>query len=98
MKEKNQRNLHETEILEASGLEEQTESSGYFELERKNRKDKPQTVVDYSEDKGLIENEFKQVKVFSFCFKLIIVYTKFMKALYISQNFVSKCFLELGRC
>ena len=64
MKEKNQRNLHETEILEASGLEEQTEISGYFELERKNRKDKPQTVVDYSEDKGLIENEFKQVKKF----------------------------------
>ena len=64
MKEKNQRNLHETEILEASGLEEQTEISGYFESERKNRKDKPQTVVDYSEDKGLIENEFKQVKNF----------------------------------
>ena len=64
MKERNQRNLHETEILEASGLEEQTEISGYFELERKNRKDRPQTVVDYSEDKGLIENEFKQVKKF----------------------------------
>ena len=98
MKERNQRNLHETEILEASGLEEQTEISGYFELERKNRKDRPQTVVDYSEDKGLIENEFKQVKRFSSRFKLTIVYAKFMKALYISQNFVSKCFLELGRC
>ena len=78
MKEKNQRNLHETEILEASGLEEQTESSGYFELERKNRKDKPQTVVYYSKDKGLIENEFKQVKRFSSRFKLTIVYESFI--------------------
>ena len=61
MKEKNQRDLHETEILEASGLEGQTESSGYFELERKNRKDKPRIVFDDSEDEELIEKEFEQV-------------------------------------
>ena len=58
MKEKNQREMQDTEILEASGLEEQTETSSYFELERKNRKDKPRIVFDDSEDEKLIENEF----------------------------------------
>ena len=70
MKEKKQRDLQETEILEASGLEDQTESSGYFELERKNREEKPQIVVDDSEDKRLIENEFEQVNRVSFVLRL----------------------------
>ena len=69
MKEKNQREMQDPEILEASGLGEQTESSGYSELERTNRDDKPQIVVDDSEDKGLIENEFEQVNRFSFIYR-----------------------------
>ena len=78
MKEKNQSEMQETEILEASGMDEQTESSGYFELERENRDDKPQIVVDDSEDKRLIENEFEQVNRFPFILRSTSVYAHFM--------------------
>ena len=88
MKEKNQREMQDPEILEASGLGEQTEGSGYFELERTNRDDKPQIVVDDSEDKGLIESEFEQVNRFSLIYRSTSVDAQFIKFLYISQNFL----------